>query len=946
MDLSKRFEQPPAEFRQAPFWFWNDDLDPQLLIAQIDEMHDKGLGGFVMHARHGLVTPYLSNAWFDCIRLCCGRARELGMLAWAYDERDWPSGPAGGEMLQDPANRLSFLRMDRGRTEPAPGEEGVAVYAGGERLHNPVDAERHGSEVSQAVRFECPPIFWFESYLDTLNPEACRRFIGSTYDLHEQELGNLAELGLAGFFTDEPALNVYPDDLRRIPWTPELPVRFREMKGYDLLDYLPALFHSGAEGAQVRHDYWDVATTLFEQAFVAAIAQWCEKRGLRLIGHPLGEEPLFYQFRCLGTAFKYLRHPHMPGMDHLTITVGKNDPLSMAPKLVASAALLAGRERTMTETFGESGWGLTLADMKWMADWQMVHGINYFVPHAFYYSIGRRRKRDSPPSEFFQMPHWPYYGRFADYTARVTAAMTGGEHVAKIALFYPMSSVWADFVPGDDVPGSVRRVEAAFAPLGETLLSIHRDFVIIDEENLAGAEAEDGAFTVAGLRFEALVLPPMTSITREALDSVRRIADTATVLAVEDAPLRVLNESAASRVRPSQITGVRCVGASDASALAATLASVSPDVHMDNAPDVYYLHRRKEGKDLFFFANTGEDAVHTTVSLECAGAAESWDPATGNRAPVPGQMEKDDRLSMPLSLPQRGSQLIVADPSEPPPAYDETPFTPETRIPVCDGLWHFTPFDGNFALLNNWRVRTQMRHKVMELRYSTEFNLSEPIANLRLILDGIPARPYGVPQASLPMLADETQSEVLLDGEPLTRELAWEIDPAFHVLDMGHAEPGRHRLEIVVRNHGWFPQPGIEECIWIAGDFMLDSSEAAPRMAPVRGVACGPWEEQGFPYFSGTGAYAADIGLPVDLAGKRVFLRAGNVGSILEVEVNGKDAGVCPWPPYEADITACVVPGRSNLVVLKVTNTLRNLFEGPDEARPSGLLEEVYIEIG
>ena len=57
----------------------------------------KGLGGFVMHARHGLLTPYLSDEWFECIRHCCEEARERGMVPWAYDERDWPSGPAGGE---------------------------------------------------------------------------------------------------------------------------------------------------------------------------------------------------------------------------------------------------------------------------------------------------------------------------------------------------------------------------------------------------------------------------------------------------------------------------------------------------------------------------------------------------------------------------------------------------------------------------------------------------------------------------------------------------------------------------------------------------------------------------------------------------------------------------------------------------------------------------------
>ena len=236
------------------------------------------------------------------------------MIPWAYDERDWPSGPAGGEVIADPANRLSYLRMDTADVAgQAPldlaNDDVVAAYGApsGEslqRLRSDEADSRQGTwHVAKAVRIECPAILWFESYLNTLDSRACAEFIRSTYDLHEQKLGDLKELGLAGFFTDEPAFSTYPDDLRRIPWCDGLPAAFEEAKGYDLLDRLPDLFGEGGEGAQVRVDYWDVATTLLENAFFKAIGDWCDTRGLQLIGHPLGEEPLFYQFRCPGQHF-------------------------------------------------------------------------------------------------------------------------------------------------------------------------------------------------------------------------------------------------------------------------------------------------------------------------------------------------------------------------------------------------------------------------------------------------------------------------------------------------------------------------------------------------------------------------------------------------------------------------------------------------------------------
>ena len=195
------------------------------------------------------------------------------------------------------------------------------------------------------------------------------------------------------------------------------------------------------------------------------------------------------------------------------------------------------------------------------------------------------------------------------------------------------------------------------------------------------------------------------------------------------------------------------------------------------------------------------------------------------------------------------------------------------------------------------------------------------------------------------MMGAETQSSVYWDGELLTRELPWEFDPQFRVLAApARSAPGTHRIEIVIRNNGWFPQPGIEEYAWVVGDFHLDYSADAPYLVPLRGINSGPWEEQGYPFFSGTGAYYTDVVIPETVCGKRIFLNAGRVGDLLEVEVNGSEMGVCAWLPYRVEITSRVLPGR-NLVVLKATNSARNLFEGPDKTCPSGLLEKVNIEI-
>ena len=79
------FKEPASQFRGAPFWAWNGKLDPEELRRQIRHMYNMGLGGFFMHSRVGLDTPYLSGEWMDCIDACADEADKLGMRAWLYD---------------------------------------------------------------------------------------------------------------------------------------------------------------------------------------------------------------------------------------------------------------------------------------------------------------------------------------------------------------------------------------------------------------------------------------------------------------------------------------------------------------------------------------------------------------------------------------------------------------------------------------------------------------------------------------------------------------------------------------------------------------------------------------------------------------------------------------------------------------------------------------------
>ena len=43
------FKNPTSEYRGAPFWAWNCELEKDMLIRQIEYLKQMGFGGFHMH---------------------------------------------------------------------------------------------------------------------------------------------------------------------------------------------------------------------------------------------------------------------------------------------------------------------------------------------------------------------------------------------------------------------------------------------------------------------------------------------------------------------------------------------------------------------------------------------------------------------------------------------------------------------------------------------------------------------------------------------------------------------------------------------------------------------------------------------------------------------------------------------------------------------------------
>jgi hypothetical protein len=336
------FKNPPSAFRGKPFWAWNGKLDPLELKRQIRIMKRMGLGGFFIHSRVGLDTPYLSSEWLECIDACVAEAKKQNMEAWLYDEDRWPSGAAGGLVTRNKQFRMRKLYV-KVHTNPkmfawtkdVAAAYCVTLYSGTMTAFTRLAKNQKPKTLApdQSILSFTEVIEgdddWYngQAYLDTMNPKAVDAFIKTTHELYRKRYGKEFGTLIPGIFTDEPNHGEFlagwaqnETTLGVIPWTIKLPAVFKERYGYDILDHLPTLVYDvkGEPGNQPRYHFHDCTTFLFVNSFAKQIGQWCAKNNIMFTGHVLEEDWLSTQANKVGSAMRFYEYMQAPGMDLLT----------------------------------------------------------------------------------------------------------------------------------------------------------------------------------------------------------------------------------------------------------------------------------------------------------------------------------------------------------------------------------------------------------------------------------------------------------------------------------------------------------------------------------------------------------------------------------------------------------------------------------------------------
>lgn len=951
----KTFRNPPCEYRAAPFWAWNCDLNKDLLLREIDQMKRMGMGGFHMHVRTGMSTTYLSDGFMQLIRDCVDKAKEERMRAYLYDEDRWASGAAGGYVTREERYRARYLLFTTVSYEQA--EENPASV--------PVDSPRTGKGrllARYAVRLndegelaeyrllkdgqqadaaetawyayleiekESP---WFnnQTYVNTLDKKAIERFVEITHERYKEVVGNEFGGAVQSIFSDEPQFSRkttlgFAGEKKDVvlPWTDDLPDTFRAAYGEELLAGLPELYWELPGGAVslIRYHYHDHIAERFTEGFADTVGTWCARNGLLLTGHMMEEPTLKSQTAALGEAMRSYRSFQLPGIDMLC-----DWREYTTAKQAQSAAHQFGCPGVMSELYGVTNWDFDFRGHKLAGDWQAALGVTLRVPHLTWVSMEGEAKRDYPASIGYQSPWYTEYPMVEDHFARLNTVLTRGKAQVRLGVIHPVESYWLHWGPSEATALVRDEMDEHFQSLAQWLLYGLIDFDYISESLLPQqCEGGNAPLSVGEMAYDVVLVPDCQTLRATTVDRLESFVAAGGRLVFAGRIPELVDAKPSSRVK-ELAQRAECISFSKGSILAALDGVRFVDIRDDKGMrTTNLLHQvRAEGDTRYVFLCHGEKPENPDVCLRediVLRIRGEWkvrrmDTATGEIAPLHVAYEKG-RTVLRYAFYAYDSLLIELTPGRAEAGED----APAEKKFDYYALWHPVEIalsEPNVLLLDtaqyafddeeNWRDEEELLRADDAFREELGYPLrkkevaqpwvvpDEPITHhLRLKFTVHSEMEIKAPQLAL----EKAESvEIAVNGCPVDNaSVGWFVDESIKKVQLPDLPAGDSVIELTLP----FGRRSNVEWCYLLGDFGVRVQGAEKTVIPpVRRLGFGDWTTQGLPFYCGNVTYK----IPVRVEKDTLTIRVPQYrGSVLGMEMDGVRQGDMAYAPYEYTFT-------------------------------------------
>ncbi len=677
--------ETPAEFASHVIWGWEGPMDIKTIRHDLDSIKTKGFRSVIFEAGYRLPYEYLSDGWFKAIRTAVREAKKRDLKVWIIDEGKYPSGFAGGKFSKErPDLRMKALVvMDRREVKAG---ESLAGAPAGDKVISAVAVSKSG------LPNRCVPVkdgkFSFEaeggdweillvgpdfrtgqtravnnptggkdttnSICDYLSPEAVGQFIDWTHEQYKKYIGKEFGKTVLGFRGDEP-------DFAYTPWTPDMVEQFISRKGYDPTPYLASLLATNLSVREKRFkaDYWDVWSELFAVNFFKRQADWCAENGLAHITHLNNDHNMPVCVRAGGSLFRDLSNVQIPGVDAIWNQIWP-ETVNDFPKFASSVSHAYGKPRAFSESFAAYYTSPSIPQAKYVVDYQIVRGINFF--EFMFWMAGSARD------------NWmtdPGMKGLNDYTNRATYLMAQGVPGARIAVYYPTSTLWL----GDNA------VNPDLVSISQILLQHQKDFDWVDDDAFTEALSVtgDGFRNLSGQTYSTLIIPSCDVISTSAWDKMMEFAAAGGKILFWGRKPTML--AGRSFMEPSPVPDTPDLLQEPSVSWTPTVAAAMPAPEMeiilppkpetprrgprtgaeeqkpDPASFIRYTARTLTDGILFFLFNEGEQECSFKAAFDRSGSVRTWDASSGEVSALSATAD-DGKTVLEMTLAPWESRII------------------------------------------------------------------------------------------------------------------------------------------------------------------------------------------------------------------------------------------------------------------------------------------------
>ena len=966
------FENPTSEYRGAPFWAWNCELKKDELLWQIEQLKAMGLGGFHIHSRDGMATPYLSDDFMELVESCVDKAEEEGMYAYLYDEDRWPSGSAGGIITKDKKYAQRYLLFTTNRDENTvsfdeASETGkpyfVAAYdiilndKGELFKYNKIEFDGDAKGTKWYAYIKTPqPEGWFnnECYVNTLSKEAIDKFISTTHETYKKKMGDRFGKVIPSIFTDEPQFSKKGTlDFAQskmdvtLPWSMDLEDTYKEHYGESLIEKLPELFWElpEAEISVTRYNYHDHVTFRFTEAFADNCGIWCENNGIALTGHMVEEATLHSQTSSIGEAMRAYTHFGIPGIDILC-----NHVETTTAKQAQSNVHQYGKEGMMAELYGVTNWDFDFRGHKFQGDWLAALGVTLRVHHLSWVSMKGPAKRDYPASINYQSPWYKEYKYVEDHFARLNTALTRGKPEVKVGVIHPIETYWLHFGPKENTAAIRERLDEQFADINKWLLEGLIDFDYICESTLPNQLAEiTDTLQVGKMKYSAIVVAGCETLRRSTLEILEEYQQAGgKIIFVGDAPKYI--DAKKSDEGKKLYDKCKRVQFNNTDIISALEEERIVDIRESNGTrtnNLIYQYRKDNDCDWIFITRIKEEpeSVNLTIRkdrkiiIKGEFTPEIYDTISGEIKKPDFEIKNGKTIvyygfyafdSLLLKLNPPTERSFFAEKTESKKIAEKLYFEKvsysreEENVLLLDiAKYHVDdePFSDEYEeLLEINRICKEKLHIINNFTQPWAIT-PEPIKHHVTLKYTFESEiEY---EGAFLATEDADICKVIFNGEKVENVIdGYFTDKSIEKIPLPTIKKGANEL-IVTYPIG--PRAYAENC-FILGDFNVKCEGVVKTIIPkTEKIGFGDIVSQGMPFYGGNIVYKTEFEAPEDCS---VTINASVYkGALIKVKLDGEDIGVIAYSPY--DLTVRNVKKGKHKVEFKLFGNRNNTFGAP-----------------